>query len=350
MQSVGPIARGEKFSTQVGPSARVGIRSPWTEGQLNKLVWSDIFGTQAQWITRAEAMTIPGVHKARSVLLALIADKPLTGFRDETELAEQPRWLYRSPGMFGPYQRMAQTIDDHIWYGWSLWARQNGTRDDILSAWRIPFELWQFDANGRILVVDEDGQFAPVDEDEVILIPGPSEGLIEYATRTLRGAAELEQAWVKRAKNPIPAIELHETIDSGILDSEAQEVVDAWAAARADPNGAIAYTPYSIEARALGQGSPDMFIEGRNASRIDIANFFALPASLIDGSLSTASLTYSTQEGRRNEVYDYSIPYWCRPIEDRLSQDDVTPAGTSIKFDFSRLLTTEQAPVNTTED
>jgi phage portal protein BeeE len=93
-----------------------------------------------------------------------------------------------------------------------------------------------------------------------------------------------------------------------------------------------------------------MFIEGRNASRIDIANFFALPASLIDGSLSTASLTYSTQEGRRNEVYDYSIPYWCRPIEDRLSQDDVTPSGTSIKFDFSSLLTTVQAPVNTTED
>jgi hypothetical protein len=336
----------------VGPTAprNLEIRSPWTVGALNPLVWNDIFGTATQWVSRPEAMTIPGVHRGRATLLSLIADKPLRAFRLDELIDPQPRWLYWTSGQTTPWMRMAMTIDDLIFYGWSLWGRANGSRGEILDAQRIPIDAWQFDANGMVLVRDEDGKFVPVDETSVILFQGPSEGLLVYASRTLRGAAELEQAWIKRAKNPIPAIELHETVESGMLDTEAQEVVDGWAAARNDPNGAIAYTPYNIEAKALGQISPDMFIEARNATRIDIASFFALPAAMLDASLSTASLTYSTQEGRFAEVFTTSLPYWVRPIEARLSQDDVCPSGQSVKFDISSFTPNTPPPTIPTED
>jgi hypothetical protein len=325
-------------------AARAGIQSPWTPGQLQQLVWSDIFGLETQWITRAEALTIPAVFKARAVLLSMIADKVLYALRGGERVDPQPAWLSWTPGQLSPWQRMANTVDDLIFYGWSLWSRENGSRGEILAAVRIPFEFWKFNQAGEILVVDEEGEWVPVDPATVILIPGPSAGLLDYATRTLRGAARLETSWANRAASPIPAIDLHETTMSGITTEEAQAVVNEWAAARQDPAGATAFTPYNIEARALGNISPDLFIEGRNATRIDVANFFNLPAQLLDGSLSTASLTYSTQEGRRNDVLDYGIPYWIRPIESRLSQDDVVPHGQSVGFDFGPIVSTVQPP------
>lgn len=332
-------------------ATQTGIRSPWTEGQLEKLVWSDVFGTIPLFVTRAEALTIPGVYKARAILLSLIADKRLTALRNGELLDPQPRWLYWTSGLLGPWQRMAMTVDDLIFYGWSLWGRRVNERGEILDAWRIPYEDWEFDDVGRVMLRDANGDLYPANAADVILIPGPASGLVDYAARTLRAAAELETSWAKRSVSPIPAIELHETTMSGITEDEARAVVDAWAAARRDPNGAIAFTPYNVEARALGSNvAADLFIEGRNASRIDIANFFNLPAQLLDGSLSTASLTYSTQEGRRNDVLDYGLPYWIRPIEARLSQDDVVPNGQSVAFDFGPLVTTAAPALNVTPD
>ena len=178
----------------------------------------------------------------------------------------------------------------------------------------------------------------PVDEDEVIYLPSAHDGLLSYATRTLRGSVELEQAWVSRAKNPIPTIDLHETIDTGMERDERQLVVDDWAKARSDPNGAIASTPYNIEARVLGSLDPQMFIEARNASRLDVANFFQIPASALDATTATASLTYVTQESGQNSIDSMTIPYWVRPLEDRLSQDDVLPIGHITRFAWAEAL------------
>ncbi|TFC94569.1 phage portal protein [Cryobacterium sinapicolor] len=325
--------------------ANTGIVSPWSDGELGKIVWSDVFGTTAQFITRAEAMTIPAVVKARSIFVALIATRPLRSFDAEVEVATQPEWLSRTDGSISPFHRMAWTLDDIFFHGASLWGVERDADGNITAAERCPIELWKTDASGRILVNDK-----AVDSESVIYIPGPSEGLLTMASRSLRGAAALETAWIARAQSPIPAIELHETVESGVTADEAKDVVAAWAQARKDPNGAIAFTPYSIQANALGSSSADLFVEGRNFTKLDVANFFALPAALLDGSLSTASLTYSTQEGKRNELLDYAVPYWAGAIEGRLSQDDVVPKGERVRFDFSDLLTPVNSPIGATQE
>ncbi|WP_457100319.1 hypothetical protein [Microbacterium sp. P5_E9] len=332
---------------------RISMPSPWQQGSLTAIPYAEVFGLAGVLITRDQAMSIPGVQRGRGILLSLIADKPLIGYRGSDELPVQPLWLFRVPGWQGPWRRMANTIDDHIFYGISCWGTKRGAVSSglrpILEAWHIPFDDWEIDEAGRVCLLDEDGHFVPADESEVLLIPGPSEGLLATATRTLAGAAELERSWVTRAKNPIPMIELHETIDSGMLPEEAQEVVDDWAAARASETGGIAYTPHSIEARALGQYSPDMFIEARNASRLDIAAFFQIPGSLLDASTATASLTYQTQEGNQSSLDTLTVPYWARPIEDRLSQDDVVPIGQIVRFAWGSAYTEPPGPVITSQ-
>jgi hypothetical protein len=341
---------------------RLHMPSPWQSGrQLTQLPWVDLFGVQLDLITRDQAMTIPGVARGRGIILSLIADKPLIAFRAGERLPSQHSWLYRVPGWQGPWRRMANTLDDHIFYPWSLWGTLRGApattapTDDattsklgpILQAWHIPYDDWQLDDLGRICVIDLDGHYVPADESEVLLIPGPSEGLLAYATRTLAGAVELERAWTQRAKNPIPMIDLHETVQSGMTDTEAQEVVDAWSLARSAENGGIAYTPNTIEARALGQYSPDFFIAGRNSSRLDVAAFLQLPGSLLDASTATASLTYTTQETQTSSLDLLTIPYWCRAIEDRLSQDDVVPIGQIVRFGFADAYTEPPGPIVT---
>ena len=315
-----------------------GIKSPFSESQLQTVIWSEVFGTQPTLITRAEAMSLPAVFKARAILLSLIADKPLTARKGDDLAPTQPAWLYRTDGDVSPWLRMAGTLDDLIFYGWSLWGIERGAAGQITYAGRVPFARWKTDDRGRILVDDK-----PVDSADVLLIPGPSDGLLTFASRSLRGAVAIESAWVDRALNPIPQIELHQTVESGITAPEAKTLVDNWNAAR-NSGSSTAFTPFDVTANALGQVAPDLFTEGRNNSRLDVANFFNLPASLLDGSVSVASLTYSTQEGRRNEVFDYTLRYWLGPIEGRLSQDDVVPAGQRVRFDFSTLIDNPQTP------
>jgi hypothetical protein len=336
---------GAAAASATASPVRTDIASPFSANDLNKVVWSDVFGTQPTIITREEALAIPAVHKARALVISLIADKPLIAFRDpETRLPSQPTWTRRTNGAVSPWHRMAMTLDDLIFYGWSLWATKRGASGQVLDAERVPVGLWRFGERGVVEVIDPDsGSYRVADEREVVLIPGPSEGLIQYAARSFGGAIAIEDSWVKRAQSPIPLVELHQTQESDITPAEAEKYVKDWDAARI--KGATAFTPHDIEAKALGTVSADLYIEGRNASRLDVANFFNLPASLLDGSVSEASLTYSTQQGDANEVALYALPYWIRPIEGRLSQDDVVPAGQFVRFDISGFVSLPQSPI-----
>lgn len=323
-----------------------GIVSPWAGAQLSQIVWSDIFGVEANMISRAEAMTIPAVAKARQILVSTIAKYPLIAQDNGQDVTPSHAWLQATDGEVSPWHRMAWTIDDLIFFGWSLWGVERDANGEITKADRCPIERWTIDPDGQVRIDD-----VVAEEGSVILIPAPFEGLLKVATRTLKGGAKLEASWVGKATNPIPAIELHATTDDPLETDEVLALVQAWADARNDVNGAIAFTPHNVTAIAHGSAEPSLLIEGRNFLRIDVGAFLGIPAALMDASLSTASLTYSTQEGQRNEFADFTLPYWLEPIQQRLSLDDVVPAGQRVRFDLSDLYTTTPSPTGaTTED
>lgn len=323
-----------------------GIISPWQTGAPTKIVWSDVFGTKAELVTRAEAMTIPPVVKGRGIIVSQIAPAPLRAWDDAELVTEQPEWLFHTEGALGPWHRMAWTIDDLIFSGYSLWGVDRDSNDQIVDAHRIPIEWWKIDPqSGEILVQDgTDAPAQPVDDRSVILFPGPQDGLLATATRSLRGAASIEESWVKRVRVPIPVVELRHSQDTQLEEGEAEDLVQAYVDARDDENGAVVFTPYGVELQPHGSEAVNVATEARNYSKVDVANFLMLPASVLDGSVSTASLTYSTKEGARNEVLDYPLRYWSDPIAARLSQDDVSAEGVSVRFDFSRITTPTTSP------
>lgn len=309
------------------------IRSPFTgttAGELSAIVWSDILdGAAAGPVTRAEAVTVPAVMKARQILVGQIARLPLIALDGDVE-ADEP-WLQRTGGTLSPWHRMAWTVDDLLFGGWSLWAVDRADDARILDAVRVPAEWWHFESDGTV-VVNRDGRYEPPGDDEVILIPGPAEGLCEYAARTIRAARNIETSWATRVKSPIPVMELHHTVDEQLTDTEVDSLIMDYVTARNDPNGAVVYSPFDIELKPHGDVVADVMIEARNAIRLDVANMTGLPAAALDGSLSTASLTYSTIEGARTDIAE-ALSLWVDPIAARLSQDDVVKPGRRVRFD-----------------
>ena len=314
------------------------LASPFSDAQLTQIVFSDVFGTGHLPISRADALSIPAMSKARDLICATIAKLPLVVKNKDGVLADefQPSWTYRTDGELSPFMRMLMTVDDLFFFGASLWQVVRGSENQILTADRVPYERWQVTPAGVIEINN-----LPVDADEVIYIPGPHLGVLDKDGAVLRSAKSIAAALETRVKSPIPAMEIHHSGDGELSKKEIENLVSAYNKARRDPEGATVFTPGSVTLIPHGEKADSGFMsEGRNGIRLDVANATGIPVALLDGSTSTASLTYSTQEGRRNEFVDYSLDIWMEAIAGRLSADDVVNRGLSVAFDQTNFLTT----------
>ncbi|SMQ73489.1 phage portal protein [Agreia sp. VKM Ac-1783] len=332
-----------------------GIKSPLSEGALTGVVFGDLFEgfdlAATLPLSRSQAIAVPVVSKARNLLVATISKFPLVALKGDAVLdsSRQPTFLYRTNTAVNPQTRMAWTIDDLIFHGCSVWyversgeAMDTGRRPILHAAW-VPFDDWYIE-DGTMFIDD-----TAVSDDDFILFDHVFEGLLTVGNRTLRGARDTEESWVGRARNPIPLINLRQT-DDQLTETEVKALVDAWAKARMSKNGAIGSTPPSIEIQALGDVSTDLMVEGRNAVRTDIGSFLNIRASMLDGTAGVDSLTYTTNEGERNQFYEFDLPFWTLFIEARLSMDDVVPRGVRVRFDKYDLYNPPTATGTPTED
>lgn len=316
----------------------------WSTGQLQSIVWADILGLEAMPLTRAEAMMIPAVARARHLICTTIAALPLVVYRGPDPVPDdaQPVWAYGTDTIQSPYQRMLWTLDDLVFYGASLWeitaTVSSGDRMLPSRMLRIPFEAWDVNTAGEI--IDLDGK--PYAADAVILIPGPHEGILAFGSRALRTAALLERSVVDVAASPF-RLELHQITADILTREEISEFVAAARRALADNHGVL-FTNPAIETKAHGQAAEQLLIEGRNASAVDAARLCNIPAAMVDANAAGASLTYETAQGRNQQFVDYSLRSYMQPVAARLSQDDVLPRGQRTAFDLTDFTATLPAP------
>lgn len=322
---------GTKGEAAPAPSGSVGIRSPWSGTSLQRVVLADLFGLDTNPVTRAEAMAVPSIKRARLLLTTDASRSPLEALDAADARVDLP-WLYRTNVAVSPQHRMVWTVDDLIFHGWSLWLCQRDDAGDITDAARCPWEWWSFGEGGSILVNDE-----AVPEGQAILIPGYHAGIVADNPETIRGARQLETIWQARARNPVPALELHQTTSDTMTGEEVDDLVDSWIASMQRTDGAVGWTPLSIEARVHGEGSADLLIQGRNAAAVDGARIVGVPASMVDASNVNASLEYETVKGRSSEYLDHSLPVYLGAVEARLSLDDVCPPGVRIRANTTAL-------------
>lgn len=320
---------GTEVTHPVTGVAASALQSPWSSGVAEGLVWSDIFDHDHRPVTRADAMRVPAIAAARNRVIEKLAGRPLVDYIATGRSESQPTWMARTDNANAatPWHRMAATLDDLIFYGWSLWAVRRGS-DGVTEALHIPYERWSTDAEGTILFDDQ-----PAPLDQVVLIPGPHEGLLNIAAETIRAGLDLERAWRSRARNPAPNVILEEREDGDMTLDEAAPYVKAVAAARRNPDGAVMFAPYKINVR-VEQNSGESFLEdARNAIRIDVAGYFNATAQGVEASKNQSTLTYETTKDAEAQTTD-RMTFWSEPIEHRLSLDDVVPRGHRVRFNF----------------
>jgi len=342
----------------VGP-APLGIASPWAPPHhLASVVWADIFGGVVQPLTRAEAMRVPAVARARHIICSTVARDPLRFYRGGEPL-DEPSWLDSTTVGVSSFHRDTWTADDLLFYGWSCWRRVRNTAPDAsgrtfpLEVARVPMESWSLEPDtGRVLLTEPDGaggsRLRPARAGEVILIPGPHEGLLVDGADSVRHAADLHRAARKAAKHPSAYLGLELQPGAAPLKKSsadptevtAETLVRDWAAAREGENGGVAYLG-AVKAVELGTFSEHLVIEGRNAAAVDIARHASIPADLIDATVAAASLQYSTSKDNDRRAVDYGIGFYMGAISARLSLDDVCPRGQRAAFDLEEWLKTE---------
>lgn len=325
-----------------------GIVSPWADAStLSTITVADILGVNMPAITRETAMTVPAMAQARWLITTALATHPLVAYRKDERLAAQPAWLTRTDMLESPQLRLLWTLDDLIFHGYSLWLADRSPAGQLLRVERVPPAAWRLNEAGAVQLKDGAAFTTVTDELSVILFRSPQDPLLRIARRTLLGAIGIEEAWTARVKDPIPHTKLVQKEDIEVGLDEVNAVIDAYIQARFSSHASISYVPYGMDLEEMGKLDPALYIQGRNAVAVDIARFTSLPAQLLNASPVQSSLTYSTQEGGRDLFTDFSVSGWAMAIENRLSQDDVVPAGQSVKFDRSWATTIPTPPTST---
>ena len=315
----------------------VGIQSPFdVDNHLARVSFPTSARSSAYPITRAAAMAVPAVSRARLILANTVASIPLVAYRGTERPDEQPRWIDRTNGPVSPYHRMLWTVDDLLFYGWSCWACRRDTDGVVIEADRVPWEQWRINEDTGAVEYSTGGEsWSPVDADSVIVIPGSHEGILTDADTTIRHARDLIANAAKATENPSAYIELHQTNDVPMTDREIDALVDRWVAARRGENGGVAFTSAGVEVREHGAPLEQLLIEGRNAAAVDVARACGIPATLLDATAPVASLNYQNSNTKNRELVDYGLSAYTLPISARLGMDDVVPRGWRVGFDMA---------------
>lgn len=306
------------------------LATPWSSHTLQRMVFADVFGETVPENSRAAAMRIPAIARGRNLLVSSIAQLPLAALRLDQRIAS-PSWMTSWGGGLSPQHRMAWTVDDLIFYGWSCWTRTNNA-DGFPGAYaRVAPGDWSITPDN---VVEVNG--IPMGDDEVTLIPGFHEGILSFGVDAISDARTLYQVVRDRINAPVPPIDLHQTDGPPLSNDEIDELVDRWIAARRSGK-AVGYTSKFIEARALQGDDANLMIEARNAAALDLARLIGVTANMVDATSPKASLNYETATGRNQEFSERDLLLYMTPIVARLSGDDVMPHGQRVVFDTSAL-------------
>jgi hypothetical protein len=326
------------------------IATPWGSADLARIAYEEVFGSDVAPNTRSAAMRIPAVARARNLIVGTIARFPLVALRGDERLpGAQSPWLLACHDGSTPQARLAWTVDDLIFYGWSLWEWRRGAATSgswPLTGARIARDRWTLDGDNHLHI---DGMLVR-DTSDLILIPGLHEGILTYGVDAIRDTKALYAVVRERINNPVPQVDLHQTGGKQLNADEITTLRNDWAAARTGANGGVAYTNEWIEAKPFGNGGENLLIEARNAAALDLARMVGVHGGMIDATTPKASLNYETTSGRNGEFVDLDLALYMTPITARLSLDDVVPRGQRVALDTVDFSSTVVDPTGPTSE
>lgn len=292
--------------------------------------------------TRAEAMAVPTIARARSIICSSIASIPLE-LRDDTTGARllAPR-VIRQPDSRVPASSVwSFIVEDLLFYGYGylqvveVYADTGRIRDtQRIAPWRVSIET-NTDAT-EITGYRVDGYAVPNSGvGSLAVFYGMDEGLLNRAGRTIKAAFALERAATVYAQEPFPTMVLKSN-DASLPADRIRQLLDAWKSAR--QTRSTAFLNASVELQAVGFDPKTLQLnEAREQVSTELARAIGLPAYYTDSNTGS-SLTYSNASLARQTLFDFSLRGIVTAIEQRLSMPDFTPYGQSVRYALDTFL------------
>jgi hypothetical protein len=174
-------------------------------------------------------------------------------------------------------------------------------------------------------------------EREVIAFSGPNpRGWCVDGARAIRTATALERAAKHYAEEPMPTLILKNVSGVDLDPAKVTAILDAWKQSRAQRT--TGYVNSALDVDHVGFSAVDMQLtEGRQQAVLEIARVTGVPHGLLAASPQGATLTYRNIEGENQQALQAMASYLVA-IEQRLSADDVSPHGQSVRFDLTELM------------
>lgn len=337
----------------VGRPLATAPASPYTDGgDLVTITVKEMFGDALpDLMTRDIAARVGGLRRALSAHLAIAGTVVWREWDNAVMTTPQPKWLTWSDSGVSPYHRTLGLVTDLYWYGWAVLGCELDADDGVADALHVPYGYWTVDqTTGEIRI---DGRIEARYRQRVVAIPLGMNGVLVDGHDVIEDARWIARAVRDRLANPIPQTELHLTDDVNLSARQKRKLAEEYNEGRKLEGGATSVTPHNVEVKLHGTIAPDLFESGRNANRLDLANVALVPASFIEGSRASSAgqMTYSNEDGKRAELHDFGTALFLNAIAARLSLDDVSPSGRSIRADLSAWASTPTPATSTpTED
>lgn len=297
----------------------------------------NFFFAGIQLATRAEAMSVPTVARALSIIQT-IASLPMHTRNEATgEKVTQPRVINQPDPRIPGATFWSWIISDLFFhdtaYAWVM--ERYADSGKIRAMERVAPERVSITTNANGTEIDSyqiDG--TPVDPMNLVVFPNTQEGLLSRAGRTIKAAAALEKAAMNFANEPIPAMVLKSNGTSLPADRVAK-LLSAWRTARA--NKSTAFLNADVTMETIGYDPKNLQLnEARNYVSLELARACGLPAYFTDSQQS--SFTYANALDKRRDLVDFAFRNYMSIIEQRLSFQDFTPAGNRVSFDLDDFL------------
>jgi HK97 family phage portal protein len=339
------------FFPEVKAAKTVDVTAALTPVQIQDQIYNILGG--ATNTTRALAMSVPSVARARNIICGTIGSLPLTTFNRITGQYVDPHRVINQPDPrvagFVIYNWLAEDIWLYgVGYGQVL-EMYSATDGGRVRAWtRVSPDRVTVDTNSNnteITGYRVDGSPVPLNGvGSIIRFDGPDEGLLHRAGKTITAAVFLENAAVNYAKEPAPSMILKSN-GTNLTAERVSSLLSAWKTAR--QTRSTAFLNADVDLKEFGFDPKSLQLaEARQYVALELARACGIPAYFL--SAETTSMTYSNAVSERRSLVDFSLRPILKAIEERLSLPDFVPNPVMTRFaldDFLRGNALERAQV-----
>jgi hypothetical protein len=305
--------------------------------------------------TRGQAMANSVVNRARDIVCGVLASLPIQVTRDRAGVTEEldPGWLSRPDPLHSRGWFVSWVTDDLFFHGhaaaritvedpaqravalqWMPWDQLEANLDGTVLTWRRGWYPDPFTPQTGLADVT-------VRAADVVLWESPLVGLLNGGETALTTSSQLDRAANKFAGAELAAGWLKQMGGEPIDDANADALVLRWATSRA--LNAIGFLNETLDYRESElDPSRLQLVEGRSYQDAQTARLCNMPNWTVGVGVPGDSMTYKTALTARLDLLDFGLEPFVSCWSEALSQDKVTPHGTTVSFDLEPFLRTAQ--------